>query len=121
MDLSEARINEVSALFVALDSGQAVRTHSVRRKEERVAITASADYHGMSRETLQLTGHHDTAGAAIDDNQVEHLSEDIQWNISFVQLTAQCRFRWNSIADRNATVSREKGTTIGVVFSRDMI
>ena len=95
VNLNVCRICEYSTLAVARDSSCTVTTHSVSRQEVSVTITTSSDYYSVSGETFQFACYKifcdDTAGTSVNDDNILHFVAGIQFNSTYVYLTAQCR------------------------------
>ena len=77
MDLGEAGIGEVRAALVRPPDRRGVGALGVGREVEDVAVAAGAEDHGVADVGLDLAGHHvahhDAAGPAVHDDQVQHL------------------------------------------------
>ena len=95
VDLSHTRVSEVCSLLVALPSSRSVRSHSIRREEEGITISARTNDDCMSSETLDLTRDEvtsdDTTSTTIDDHDIEHFVASIELHSTLTDLTAQCR------------------------------
>ena len=95
VNLNVCRICEYSTLAVARDSSCTVTTHSVSRQEVSVTITTGSDYYSVSSETFQFACYKifcdDTAGTSVNDDNILHFVAGVQFNSTYVYLTAQCR------------------------------
>ena len=77
VDLGVAGVGHVGALAVRAPGGGDVAAHRVGGEEEDVAVAAAGEHHDVGEVGLQLAGDHvahdDAAGAAVDDDQLDHL------------------------------------------------
>ena len=77
MDLGEAWIREPRATAMGAPGGGDIASVRVRGQEEYVAVAARGEHDGVSEVGLDLTGdevaHHHAPGAAVDDDELQHL------------------------------------------------
>ena len=77
VDLGVAGVRHVGALAVRAPGRGDVGAHRVGGEEEDVAVAAAGEDHDVGEVGLQLPGdqvaHDDAAGAAVDDDQLDHL------------------------------------------------
>ena len=77
VDLGVAGVGHVGALAVRPPGRGDVAAHGVGREEEDVAVATAGEDHYVGEVGLELAGDHvahdDAAGAAVDDDQLDHL------------------------------------------------
>ena len=77
VDLGVARVAEVGALAVRTPRSGDVAAHRVGRQEEHVAVATGGEHDRVGGVGLDGAGHHvagdDAAGAAVDQDDLEHL------------------------------------------------
>ena len=95
VNLCKTRICEIGTFAIHLHGSRTVRSHSVGRKEERVAIAARANNDCMSEETFDFARHqiacNDAACPTVDNNHIQHFVACVHFHRTFFNLTAQCR------------------------------
>ena len=95
VNLSESEVGQVCAFLEGLYGGRAVAAHGVGRQEECTAITTGGKYYGMSGVAFDFAGdevtHDDTAGAAVDDNYIEHLAAHEALHCALLNLAVERR------------------------------
>ena len=93
MDLCERQVGQICAAAEGLDGGRAVAAHGVCREEEGAAVTAGCQNNGVGGVALKFAGdevtHDDTAGATVDDDEVEHLAAVERAHGAFLDLAVQ--------------------------------
>ena len=77
MDLREAGVGEGRALLVGAPDRRGVAALGVGREVEDVAVAAGRQAHGVGQVRLDFArdhvAHDDAAGAAVDDDELQHL------------------------------------------------
>ena len=80
-------------MLVGCDSCRAVATHSVCRKEISIAITTRCQDNAVCGKAFDCASNEvasdDTASAAVNHHNVEHLIASVELNSAFVHLTHQ--------------------------------
>ena len=93
MNLRIGRVGKVGTFVVALYGNRAVRCHGVGRKEVYVTVSTGSDNYGVSGKALDVAGYqvtgNDTAGTAVDDDEVEHLVAGILFYRTFLYLAVE--------------------------------
>ena len=86
MDLRVARVGEVGAALVRPPDRRGVGALGVGRQVEDVAVAAGGQDDGVGAVRADLAGDqvagHDAAGAAVDDDQVEHLGARVLLDVA---------------------------------------
>jgi len=77
VDLRVARVGEGRALLVRPPDGRRIAALGVGGEIKDVTVAAGAEQHGVCGVRLDLAGHHvarhDSAGAAVHHDQLQHL------------------------------------------------
>ena len=94
VDLGVAGVGHVGALAVRAPGRGDVGAHRVGGEEEDVAVAAAGQDHHVGEVGLHLAGdqvaHDDAAGAAVDDDQLEHLVAGVGLHGAGGHLALEC-------------------------------
>ena len=94
MELDEARVGEQRTASVGAERRRDVRVLGQRGAEVHVAVATGGQHHGVGRDGGDLAGdqvpHHDALGAAVRDDQVQHLRAGVQVHLPRGDLPQQC-------------------------------
>ena len=93
VNLGEAGVGKVGAMFVRSPDGRGVAALGIGGEIEDVAVAAGGQHHRVGSVALDLAGDHvaddDAAGPAIDHHQIEHLCAGVHLDRAGVDLAGQ--------------------------------
>ncbi len=93
VNLSEGKVGQICAFLECLDGSRAVAAHGVCRQEESTAIAAGGEHYSVGGVAFDFTCHevadNDTAGAAVDNHNVEHFATVERTDSAFLDLTVE--------------------------------
>ena len=94
VNLRVAGIGEESASAVCAPDCRTVAPHRVRGKEEYVSVSPGCQNNGIRNMRLYLAGNHipgdNSPGAAVNNDQVDHLMPAVELNGPRLRLAHQC-------------------------------